>query len=115
MKYKVNVEELLSRIVEVEAENEEEAEDKVREMYMNEDIVLDASDFQSVEYFVQQKKVNRILCLSVFWRWLIITAEEKLLENGYEDVKYLTNFSYDDALIGITHDNRAVYDYGKNG
>ena len=47
MKYKVNVEELLSRIVEVEAE------DKVREMYMNEDIVLDASDFQSVEYFVQ--------------------------------------------------------------
>ena len=53
MKYKVNVEELLSRIVEVEAENEEEVEDKVREMYMNEDIVLDASDFQSVEYFVQ--------------------------------------------------------------
>lgn len=52
MKYKVNVEELLSRIVEVEAENEE-AEEKVREMYMNEDIVLDASDFQSVEYFVQ--------------------------------------------------------------
>ena len=53
MKYKVNVEELLSRIVEVEAENEKEAEEKVREMYMNEDIVLDASDFQSVEYFVQ--------------------------------------------------------------
>ena len=43
----------LSRIVEVEAKNEEEAEEKVREMYMNEDIVLDASDFQSVEYFVQ--------------------------------------------------------------
>ena len=53
MKYKVNVEELLSRIAEVKAENEEEAEEKVREMYMNEDIVLDASDFQSVEYFVQ--------------------------------------------------------------
>ena len=53
MKYKVNVEELLSRIVEVEAENEEEAEDKVIKMYMNEEIVLDASDFQSVEYFVQ--------------------------------------------------------------
>ena len=43
----------LSRIVEVESKNEEEAEEKVREMYMNEDIVLDASDFQSVEYFVQ--------------------------------------------------------------
>lgn len=53
MKYKVNVEELLSRIVEVEADSDEEAEDKVREMYKNEEIVLDASDFQSVEYFVQ--------------------------------------------------------------
>ena len=53
MKYKVNVEELLSRIIEIEAENEEEAEEKVREMYINEDIAFDASDFQSVEYFVQ--------------------------------------------------------------
>ena len=53
------------------------------------------------------------MCLSVFWRWLIITAEEKLLENGYEGVKYLTDCSYDDALIGVTHDNRAVYDYEK--
>ena len=43
----------LSRIVEVEAKNEKGAEEKVREMYMNEEIVLDASDFQSVEYFVQ--------------------------------------------------------------
>ena len=43
----------LSRIVEVEAKNEKGAEEKVREMYMNEEIVLDASDFQSVEYFIQ--------------------------------------------------------------
>ena len=50
---------------------------------------------------------------SVFWRWLIITAEEKLLENGYEGVKYLTDFSYDTALIGISDDNRAVYDFDK--
>ena len=55
----------------------------------------------------------KILYLRLFWRWLIITAEEKLLENGYEGVKYLTDFSYDDALIGVTHDNRAVYDYEK--
>lgn len=53
MKYKVNVEELLSRIIEVEADSDEEAEEKVREMYRNEEIVFDASDFQSVEYFVQ--------------------------------------------------------------
>lgn len=42
-----------------------------------------------------------------------MTAEQKLLDNGYEGVKYLTDFSYDSALIGVTEDNRAVYDYEK--
>lgn len=40
-----------------------------------------------------------------------MSAEERLLENGYEGIKYLTNYSYDDALIGVTSDDRAVYDY----
>lgn len=40
-------------------------------------------------------------------------AEEKLLDNGYEGIKFLTNFSYDSALIGVTHDDRAVYDYNQ--
>lgn len=30
-----------------------------------------------------------------------------------DDVIVLTNYSYDDALIGVTTDNRAVYDYDK--
>ena len=40
-------------------------------------------------------------------------AEERLLENGYEGIKYLTDYSYDTALIGVTTDDRAVYDYDK--
>jgi hypothetical protein len=40
-----------------------------------------------------------------------MNAEERLLENGYDGVKYLTTYSYDDALIGVTDDGRAVYDY----
>ena len=40
-----------------------------------------------------------------------MTAEEKLLENGYEGIKYLTDYSYDDALIGVSSDDRAIYDY----
>lgn len=38
-------------------------------------------------------------------------AEKRLLECGYEGVKYLTNYSYDDALIGVSDDNRAIYDF----
>lgn len=40
-------------------------------------------------------------------------AEERLLEEGYEGVMFLENYSYDDALIGVTTDQRAVYDYEK--
>ena len=42
-----------------------------------------------------------------------MNAEQKLLDNGYEGVKYLTDYSYDTALIGVTDDNRAVYDFDK--
>lgn len=38
-----------------------------------------------------------------------MTAEERLLEMGYEDIVILKDFSYDDALIGVSDDNRAVY------
>lgn len=40
-----------------------------------------------------------------------MTAEERLLEYGYEDVKFLVNESYDDALIGVSDDGRAIYDF----
>ena len=33
------------------------------------------------------------------------------MDNGYEGVKYLTEYSYDTALIGVTSDHRAVYDF----
>lgn len=40
-------------------------------------------------------------------------AEHRILNAGYEDVVYLINYSYDDALIGISEDNRAIYDFNK--
>lgn len=40
-----------------------------------------------------------------------MTVDERIEENGYEEVKVLRDFSYDSALIGITDDGRAVYDY----
>lgn len=40
-----------------------------------------------------------------------MNAEELLLDHGYEGVKYLTDLSYDTALIGVTTDGQAVYDF----
>ena len=42
-----------------------------------------------------------------------MTAADKLLDAGYEDVVILENYSYDDALVGVTEDGRAVYDFEK--
>ena len=42
-----------------------------------------------------------------------MTARERIENEGYEDVIIFDNPSYDDALIGVTYDNRAVYDFDK--
>lgn len=42
-----------------------------------------------------------------------MNAEERLLDAGYEGIKYFTNYSYDTALIGVSEDGRAIYDYEK--
>ena len=50
MKQKVKIVETLQRVVEVEAENYDEAEDKVRDMYRNCDIVLSSDDYIGTDF-----------------------------------------------------------------
>lgn len=40
-----------------------------------------------------------------------LTAGQRLADWGYEDVVIFENPSYDYALIGVSADDRAVYDY----
>ena len=42
-----------------------------------------------------------------------MNAEDRLIDAGYDGIKYLTNYSYDDALIGVSEDGRAIYDFDK--
>ena len=42
-----------------------------------------------------------------------MNAEDKLLEAGFEGIKFFVNYSYDDALVGVSDDGRAIYDYEK--
>ena len=42
-----------------------------------------------------------------------MNAEERLLDAGCEGTIYLSNYSYDDALIGVSEDGRAIYNYYK--
>lgn len=36
---------------------------------------------------------------------------DKLADYDLDHIKLLTDYAYDDALVGITEDNRAIYDY----
>lgn len=47
--FEFEIQELLSRIIEVEAINEDEAYRVVKEMYNKEEIVLDSSDYVETE------------------------------------------------------------------
>ena len=47
--YKIEIQELLSRIIEIEAPSTEEAIDKSMEMYRAEEIVLDSGDYVGTE------------------------------------------------------------------
>jgi hypothetical protein len=48
--YKIEIEELLQRVVEIEAENIEQAIDITKEKYKNEEYVLDENDFKGVKF-----------------------------------------------------------------
>jgi hypothetical protein len=53
-KYRVEIIETLSRTIETVAENEDTAIEKVRQMYQNCDIILDASDYIETEISVKR-------------------------------------------------------------
>lgn len=58
-KYEVLVEETLSRMIEVQAEDESEALEIVKEMYKNCEIVLDYEDFSNVEIGYEINEIEK--------------------------------------------------------
>jgi hypothetical protein len=55
-KYSIEVLEVLSRIVEVEASDEEDAIENIRQKYRKSEIVLDDSDYKVTEISVKDEK-----------------------------------------------------------
>ena len=54
-KYQVEIDETLSRIIEVEAENENDAVSKIKDLYRQEKIVLDSNDYLDTEIEIYGK------------------------------------------------------------
>jgi len=47
--FKIEIQEFLSKIIEIEAENIDDAVSKAKEMYQKEEIVLDSDDYVTTE------------------------------------------------------------------
>lgn len=54
MKYIVEIKENFSRIIDIEADNEEGAIREVKKQYMNEDVVLNAEDHVETEFSIHK-------------------------------------------------------------
>ena len=63
-KYRIEITETLSHTVEMEADSESDAIDKVRQMYRNCEIILDASNYVETEISVKRwkSKAERLFC-----------------------------------------------------
>lgn len=55
MNFKIEIKETLSRIIDIEADNEEDAIRKAREQYKNQKIVLDSSDYINTEINIYEE------------------------------------------------------------
>lgn len=55
-KFSISIQEILEREVVIEAENKRDAMDKIKQMYKDEEIVLDSEDF-SYERFILNGEV----------------------------------------------------------
>ena len=56
--YQVEIKEMLCLTVEIEAENEQQAEEKVRQAYSNEEYILDSEHFAGVEFTTREKEMD---------------------------------------------------------
>ncbi len=61
--FEIEVQEILSRVIRIEAESQSNALLKVKEKYRNEEIVLDADDYKETEImpFIDEFKVETII------------------------------------------------------
>lgn len=124
-KYNVIISETLRTSVEVTAESPEEAEQKVNDSWHNSEIILDADDFDGVEFETVEKPPERIKVVLIEPGKLAVTAEiDASLEGMQAQVGGLIEAAYyfdEDVALVCNEEgkvtglplNRAVYDSEK--
>ena len=94
-KYDIEIEEVLRRVVSVEANNIDDAINKIEERYSNQEIVLDSSDFVESSFNnLYSKKLDKPLNMYLHFSpsdgKLTILCDEKSSEYVCDNVRDLT-------------------------
>lgn len=59
--YKIEIEEILTKVIEVDAKNKEDAYDQIYDLYINEGIVLGSGDYSGdTKFYLLDEDDNRI-------------------------------------------------------
>jgi SpoVK/Ycf46/Vps4 family AAA+-type ATPase len=89
--FKIEVKELLTRVVEVKAENIQEAFSKVNEKYKKAEIVLDYNDFAEVNFtnINDQSKTDEIHSLTKEVIDYLYTDKQKYFEESNQPQKHI--------------------------
>lgn len=95
--FKIEIQELLSKTIEIQAENIEEAIEKVNQMYKNEEIVLDYSNFVDKKIIPQTLMNEKEILIKEIIEYLYIDEKkhfEELEESNnhiFSKIKKLKN------------------------
>lgn len=86
--FKIIIQELLSRTVSIQAQNIEEAIEKVNQMYKNAEIVLDAEDFVAEEIIPVTLKDEKEVLIKEIIEYLY-ENEKKLFKESEKSNKHI--------------------------
>lgn len=87
-KYDIEVEEVLRRVVHIEANNIAEAVDKVEEQYKNEEIVLDSSDYCETHFNnLYSKKLDK--SMNIYMKYDSNDGILTIIQDDNKEGKYI--------------------------
>jgi len=110
-KYNIEIEEVLRRVIpEIEAKDIDEAISKVEEMYDNEEIVLDSSDFVEKSFNNLYSK-NLDKDIEIVIKYDASDGILSITSEGYKDGKYVCDSARDITRCIDVYVNDYIEDY----
>ena len=114
-KYEIKIEEILSTIIEIESETREEAEEKAKAMYENEEIILTSDDITGYDIFtisekkLQANKYETIVLINPNSKINEIENITNYIKENTQNIENIENLGIRKLAYNIKENNSAYY------